>query len=67
MTREHFLEQYQALACVIPDIPSEKPAREVNPPLWAFWLRLTGCEPENDLSERELIQTLDLVYEGAEQ
>lgn len=67
MTREHFLEQYQALACVIPDIPREEPARRVNPPLWAFWLSLTACAHDNDLSERELIQTLDLLFEGQEQ
>lgn len=67
MTREHFVEQYQRLQHVLPDIPSEAPARRVNPPLWAFWQALTGCKPESDLSEADLIQTLDLIYEGAEQ
>ena len=62
MTREHFLEQYEALMCVIPDIPSEEPARRVNPPLFALWQALTGCKPDSDLSERELIQTMDMVH-----
>ena len=67
MTREHFLEQYERLAHVLPDLPSEEPARRVNPPLFMLWQALTGCKPESDITERELIQTLDLVYQGAEQ
>jgi len=65
MTREHFVEQYQRLQHVLPDIPRDEPARRVNPPLWAFWQALTGCKPKSDRTEADLIQTLDLLYEGA--
>lgn len=62
MTREHFLEQYERLRHVLPDLPSEEPARRVNPPLWAFWQALTGCKPETDLSEAHVVQALDMVH-----
>jgi hypothetical protein len=44
-----FEEQYEALQAVIPDLPRDIPAYQVNPPLWAFWRTVEPSAPEHPI------------------
>ena len=60
-----FEEQYEAIQAVIPDLPRDMPAYEVNPPLWAFWRRLEPTSQEHPVyTEQEIVRRLDLFYFG---
>jgi len=60
-----FEEQYEALQCVIPDMPRNAPAYEVNAPLWQFWQTLEPQAPRNPVfTEQEVVRRLDLLYMG---
>jgi len=60
-----FEEQYEALQAVIPDLPRDIPAYQVNPPLWAFWRTVEPFAPEHPImTEQEIVRRLDLLYMG---